>query len=53
MRKGLFQMLIMVAISAFVALFVVRVFDDWYQDCEERRAHKREQRNRNQHNRYE
>lgn len=31
----------LVATSAVLALFLVKVFDDWYQDTEERRARRR------------
>lgn len=53
MLKGLITNVIMVAIAAAFAWFFVNAFEAWYHDKEERRAHKREQRNRNQHNRYE
>ena len=53
MLRSLITNAIMLAISALIALVIVKVFDDWHQDCQERRAVKREQRNRNQHNRYE
>ena len=53
MIESFIKSVIMVAISAFLAVFIVKIFDDWYQDCEERRAIKREHRNQKQHNRYE
>jgi hypothetical protein len=53
MLNGFIKVVIPVGISALLAVFIVKVFDDWYQDCEERRAHKRAQRAEEHHNRYE
>jgi Tfp pilus assembly protein FimT len=41
MIRSFITMVISVAVSAVLAVFVVKVFDDWYQDCEERRAARR------------
>ena len=35
----------LIAASMVIALFVVKVFDDWYQDTRERRTRKAETRN--------
>lgn len=53
MLRAFITNVIMLAIAAAVAWFLVNAFDSWYHDKEERRAFKREQRNRNRHNRYE
>lgn len=48
--RGLAINLMLLAAAAVLALFVVKIFDDWYQDCEERRAEKRARRcSRRQH----
>ena len=51
--KSIITNVIMLIIAAAFAWFFVNAFDAWYQDKENRRAIKREQRARNQHNRYE
>ena len=53
MLRSFITNVIMVAIAAAIAWFLVNAFDAWYHDKENRRAIKREQRARKQHNRYE
>ena len=53
MLRSFITTVCMAALAAGCALIVVNVFDNWYHDTEERRAIKREQRNKNRHNRYE
>lgn len=48
--KSLLTNLILIGMSALIALFVVRVFDDWHQDRQEARA---ERRRREEGRRYE
>ena len=37
MLRSLIIQVMLIATSAVIALFVVKVFDDWHQDTEERR----------------
>lgn len=53
MARSVITNVIMLIIAAAFAWFFVNAFDAWYHDKEQRRAIKREQRQRNQHNRYE
>lgn len=40
--RGLITNLILLMISATIAYFVVRVFDDWSQDCRETRERRKD-----------
>ena len=53
MFRSFITNVVMLAIAIGVAVVLVNSFDAWYDDKENRRAIKREQRARNQHNRYE
>ena len=53
MLKSFIINVIMVAIAAAIAWFLVNAFEAWYHDKEERRARKRERRAAQHHNRYE
>ena len=53
MLKSFITNVVMLALAIGAAIVLVNSFDAWYHDKENRRAIKREQRARNQHNRYE
>lgn len=41
MLKSFIANVILIGISAVMALFIVKVFDDWSEDCREARAERR------------
>lgn len=50
MLRSFIVNVVLFAIAIMIAFFVVRVFDDWYQDVKETRDAKR---NQERHRRYE
>ena len=61
MLKSFFINVVLFGFSVLMAMFIVKVFDDWYQDGRERREerrradqiHRHEMRRRRQEGRYE